>query len=342
MASGVSAMNALPIVTRTTAPMKNRPTPSRRTARPATAAPTSELSPPIAGDQPDHARREARCRSRTRGRPRRTRPRTRRSRRRPGRAGAGSGRASVRREALADLVGARARGRRPAGPRAPRAGSTARNSAETRNETASSAIAMGAVSSWMSQPPIAEPDELGRRAAAGQRRVGLDQPVAADHGRQVGPIGGVEERRQHRGPERHEDQVQQRQPAEREGDRDARRAAAPARDRPRSGSAAAEAGRPRRRRTARRPAPPTSSAPRRIATSPAPAPSTRIAANGSAVRVTNEPSIETVVAAHSRAKSRSRQTLGIVGIGGGYVSARAGLRPAHRSPRRSSADGRLD
>jgi hypothetical protein len=53
-----------------------------------------------------------------------------------------------------------------------------------------------------------------------------------------------------------------------------------------------------------------------MATSPAPAPSTRIAANGSAVRVTKEPSIDAVVAAHSRTKSRSRQTLGIRGIGG--------------------------
>ena len=62
--------------------------------------------------------------------------------------------------------------------------------------------------------------------------------------------------------------------------------------------------------------PATSSADRRIATSPAPAPSTRMAANGSAVRVTNDPNIDTVVAAHNRAKSRSRQTVGMVGIGG--------------------------
>ena len=126
-----------------------------------------------------------------------------------------------------------------------------RNTADTMNESASRAIATGAVSSWIEPAADPEPDELGRRAAAGQGRVGLDEPVATDDGRQVGPIGGVEERREDRRAKRDEDQVQERRARRARRRPGCSRAAAPARGRPRSGSAAVGVGRPRRRRTAR-------------------------------------------------------------------------------------------
>jgi len=73
-----------------------------------------------------------------------------------------------------------------------------------------------------------------------------------------------------------------------------------------------------------------SSAARSAATSVAPAPRTRIAANGSAVRVMNEPSIEAVVADQSSTKSRSRQIDGALDV---TVQERT-CRPAH--PARST------
>ena len=78
----------------------------------------------------------------------------------------------------------------------------------------------------------AEPDELRRGAAAGQRRVRLDEPLSTDDGRQEGAVGGVEERRQDRGPEGDDHQLDERQ-GEGKGERD-RTSRQPGRDPPRS------------------------------------------------------------------------------------------------------------
>ncbi len=70
--------------------------------------------------------------------------------------------------------------------------------------------------------PAADPeaDELGGGAAAGQGRVRLHEPLTTDDRRQERPIGGVEERREDRGPEGDGDEVAERQRVEDEGDRD--------------------------------------------------------------------------------------------------------------------------
>ena len=65
-----------------------------------------------------------------------------------------------------------------------------------------------------------EPDELRRGAAASQRRVRVDEPLATDDGRQEGAVGGVEERRQDRGTEGNKHQLDERQGVQGEGERD--------------------------------------------------------------------------------------------------------------------------
>ncbi len=182
---------------------------------------------------------------------------------------------------------------------APVAGSSPSSSAETTNDTASMAIARGALSSWTRKPLIPNADELGDRRAGGEGAVRRDQLVRLDDGRQVGPVGDVEERRQAGGEERHEiragrgrgppadrrdrDRGQQHGSAEIRGDHDRTR---------RSRSTQAPATRPTS-------SPGTRSRVRRMATSIGPASRTRIATNGSAIRVTSEPKIEIVPASQS-------------------------------------------
>ena len=163
------------------------------------------------------------------------------------------------------------RGRRAAGPRGSRAMTGSRSdagggggsgrrivpssTAETTNERASMAIAIGAVSRLTRNPAMPNAGELDRRARRGQRAVGAHEVLAADDRREVCAVGDVEERRQHGGQRRHDEHLRERQPAADRRDRDAAQQHAPDRGRPRSARAAVAGGRPRRRPRTRPAAP---------------------------------------------------------------------------------------
>ena len=96
-----------------------------------------------------------------------------------------------------------------------------------------------------------EGGELGGRAARRECPVGIDQLLPLDDRRQVGVVGGVEERGQDRGQPRHDQQLhegQRRRARTRPG---SSRAGPPARGPPRSGPAGGAGGRPTPRRPAR-------------------------------------------------------------------------------------------
>jgi hypothetical protein len=92
--------------------------------------------------------------------------------------------------------------------------------ADTRNEKASIAMAIGAVSSWTRNPLIPNGHELGSRAACRQRGVRVDQPFALDDGGQVGVDRRVEERGQDGRQTRDQQELPVGQDAQREGDGD--------------------------------------------------------------------------------------------------------------------------
>ena len=311
VASGVSAMQMLPRVTDTIAATRNRPTPNRPTAGPATTAPTSELRPPTAATRPIDTRPEPELgREHEVDRPEDA-PEA--GHRRVGHRQWPQDRIAERQaETLPDLrddrfplVGRRIRFPDPDTPdeqgRDEERERIERDGDRRRQE--------------LDQPAArAEADEFGRRAAGRQRAVGGHEPVPPDDGRQEGAIGDVEERREDGRAERDRDEM-----GKAEADRERASGMLP-RIAARPRSATIMTGR-RRSRSTQAPAtsprvsPAMSSADLIAATSAAPAPSTRIAAKGSAVRVTNDPSWEATVAAQSRTKSPSRQRSGSAGIG---------------------------
>ena len=152
----------------------------------------------------------------------------------------------------------------------------------------------------------AEGQELRRRSARGEGAVGIDELVALDDRRQVGVVGGVEERREEgrRGRRRPASCQYVRTPRANATGTDPSRTARPR-------SAQMSTGR-RRRRSTHAPAtsPNTSAAPssrpRRTAISRAPEPRTRIAASGRAIRVTSDPKIEIVAADQTRTNAELR------------------------------------
>ena len=180
-------MNALPTAASSIAPIATGPTPQRRVARVATTAPMNEDAPTDAGDDAEDGRAELQVveHEQEPGRPedapqRRRAPSARR--RTPagsGRAGRAAGRRGSRRR-----TGSRSSARRRR--RLLVAGSCRAGRAETRNVSASSAIAIGAVSSWTRKPlipkamnsaaePLAasarwpRPAARARRSSAGRR-----------------------------------------------------------------------------------------------------------------------------------------------------------------------------
>ena len=70
--------------------------------------------------------------------------------------------------------------------------------------------------------------ELGCRAGCSQGAVRLDESLALDDGRQIGVVGGIEERREDRRAERDGDELEQAQPTADIGDRDRGQEGSPA------------------------------------------------------------------------------------------------------------------
>ena len=159
----------------------------------------------------------------------------------------------------------------------------------------------------------AEGRELGSGAARRQGGVRVDELLPLDDRRQVGVVGRVEERGEDRGEADTTSSCQNvRTPRAKASGIEPSRTARPR-------SAQIRTGR-RRRRSTQAPAtrPKTSvaisSTARRSATSIAPEPRTRMAANGSASRVTSDPKIEIVAALQTRTKAWLRQSVEANGL----------------------------
>ena len=163
--------------------------------------------------------------------------------------------------------------------------------------------------------------DLRERRARGELAVPVDHAVDADERGNVGRVRRIEERAE--GPSTNVDDIELLHPQDAGAYAIGIEAGAATGPRPsRSGSACAEAGRPRRPRgirpegSARLPATTSS------AISVGPAPRTSSASRGTAVRVTTEPSSDTVWPVHSFRKSVCRQS------DGGVVVSRSVTPPA--------------
>ena len=209
--AGASGMNALPTAERSIAAIATRRCPSVRRARrddraderadPAHARDEAERRPgsaELVEDEQEERRPEDAPQAASAIAHRRT----------PG--GSGRGATSRRPSRISSRTGSRSAARRR---RRLLAADRAEEDGRARNDSASTAIAIGAVSTWTRKPLIPKAMNSAAEPLAARRRVGRDQLVALDDRRQVGVVGRVEERRQDRGQAGHDQELPERQDA---------------------------------------------------------------------------------------------------------------------------------